>query len=285
MRFLSLVTLAVLTYLPLVACGERAKPAESVDSFVSMTRVVGGLTAEVRVRAPVAAAHLKDVTAALDEIERLLKLTEPTGKDSELGRLNAQAGAGRVGVGRDLWDVLSLALDFARRSRGAYDPAVGAAARAAAIELHPPERAVALLEKGMHVDLGAVAHGFAAQAGWAVLGSRGVKRFLVQVGEVVVVAGAPSESVAGWSLQAGGDVEVLLADKAFARHGTSPAATVIAGDAPTAAALAQALTRMSWKDALVLANTAKGAEARVVTGAGPAETLGFRAFVRGSDED
>jgi thiamine biosynthesis lipoprotein ApbE len=232
----------------------------------------------VQVRGPMAAGRSKEVTAALDEIERLLRLSAPYGEASELAQLNAKAGTGRVKVSRDLYDMLSLAADFARRSDGAYDPTLAGRGRVQ-LELHPPERAIRLIEKKVGVDLGAVAHGFAAQAAWAVLGSAGVKRFLVRVGAVYVAADAPSADSAGWVVEVEKGLSVQLTGRAFASHAGEHSAAVIATDGPTAAALAQSLTGMPWKNAVALATSANGAEARIVSAEGPAETLGFQAFV------
>ncbi len=262
----------------LAGCAEPAATPVSDGMFLEMTRVVGAVEVSVQVRGPLAATRVKEVTAALDEIERLVRLSAPSGEASELAKLNAKAGGGPVKVSRDLYDMLSLASDFARRSDGAYDPTLAARGRVQ-LELHPPERAVRLLEKKVGVDLGSVAHGFAAQAGWAVLGSAGVQRFLVRVGTVAVAADAPTAASAGWTVEVEAGLSIQLEGRAFARHDGEQSAAVIATDGPTAAALAQSLTGMPWKDAVALATSANGAEARIVTADGPAETLGFRAFV------
>ncbi|HHY95864.1 MAG TPA: FAD:protein FMN transferase [Firmicutes bacterium] len=65
------------------------------------------------------------VTAALDEIARLDHLWNPYLPESEVSRINGQAGQAPVTVSPDTMRVLEVALEVARLSGGAFDPTIG----------------------------------------------------------------------------------------------------------------------------------------------------------------
>jgi thiamine biosynthesis lipoprotein len=129
-----------------------------------------------------AAAALRQVPVWFAEWEQCLSRFRP---DSELSRLNADAGFW-LPLGETLWEVLAAAIEAARQSDGIVTPTLLDAVKAAGytqdfaagpgaavpaqmpsatawttIELDPRLCAVRLPE-GMHLDLGGVAKGWAA---------------------------------------------------------------------------------------------------------------------------
>src|SRR5262249_33137219 len=68
--------------------------------------------------------------AALDEIDRLEARLAVFIEDSEVSRINREAGAGPAPVNADLFDLLRLAVALSRATGGAFDAATGALLRA-----------------------------------------------------------------------------------------------------------------------------------------------------------
>lgn len=168
--------------------------------------------------------------AALAEVQRLERLLDRFDPGSPVSAVNRLAGRGDVPVPPEVGEVVSLALEVARRTGGAFDPTVaplvdlwgfGAASpRAARPSRPPPDEAVeaarrrvgwegvrvvrgggavrvGLAREGMALDLGGIAQGYAADRAIAVLRAHGVSQGLVDVGGEVAVLGtrpaAPGE--------------------------------------------------------------------------------------------
>lgn len=223
--------LALCLLLVLAACGEAPAPsAGPADDplrdlhapFINAQREVLGTEARVVIHTTDKAPAVAAAEKALDEIERIEAVLSATRTDSELTRLCAADHGTPVPVSRELYDALSLALDYARRTGGVYDPTVGVythlwrqaqstgkapsdeamrSARARAgwqkIELHPPSRSVRFAVEGMQLDLGGFARGYAAQAAWATLGMAGYDQSTIRVGSVLVT-GKPPEGQTEW---------------------------------------------------------------------------------------
>lgn len=145
--------------------------------------------------------------------------------DSELRRLCDTSGEGKaVPVSDDLWRVLVQAKAMAERSDGAFDPTIGPVIRvwrlARAFQKMPPQelldrtrslvdyrlvrlvpadRAVELTKRGMRLDLGGIAKGFAVQEALGILRSQGIERAMVQAGGDLGV-GAPPPDRPGWTI-------------------------------------------------------------------------------------
>jgi thiamine biosynthesis lipoprotein len=139
-------------------------------------------------------------------------------------RLCQKAGGEPVRVSEDLFAVLSKAEEVSRLSGGAFDVTVGpvvrlwrrarrtrqfpdaeklAQARALVgyqkVKLDPKNRTVQLAKKGMLLDLGGIAKGYAADAALKVLSRHGITRALVAAGGDIALSGAPPGSK-GWKV-------------------------------------------------------------------------------------
>ncbi len=145
--------------------------------------------------------------------------------ESELRRLCDTAGEGKiVPVSEDLWRVLVPAIAVAGRSGGAFDPTTGPLTRVwrlarrfekmpprelldrtrelvdyRLVRLVPAELAVELTKRGMRLDLGGIAKGFAVQEALAVLRKHGVVRAMVQAGGDMGL-GDPPPDRPGWTI-------------------------------------------------------------------------------------
>jgi thiamine biosynthesis lipoprotein len=153
------------------------------------------------------------VEAAAAEIDRLdgeLAMWQP---QSELARANASAGSAEgVTLSVELAECIQLSLNAAEASEGAFDITVGpltqawwqarrekrmltAAERARGMALlgwrgvKLEKRRLWLPRKGMRLDLGGVAKGYAQDRAAAIFKAHGIKSFLMNAGGQVYAAG------------------------------------------------------------------------------------------------
>ncbi len=175
-------------------------------------------------------------------------------KDSELMRLCDKAGWPPVPVSKDLFVVLERAVEVSKLSFGAFDvsagPVIGVwrtARRAAVlpepaaltqalglvgwqrIRLDKARQRVQLTAKGMRLDLGGIAKGYAADKAQEALKAKGVRSALVEMGGDIVMSDPPPGSK-GWVVRSailGKDV--TLANCAFSTSGDTEQSTVING--------------------------------------------------------
>lgn len=158
-------------------------------------------------------AVARALAAAREEIERLERMLSRFRRDSRLSRLNRMR---RASVGRETAALVARALALRDATGGRFDPAVGAAVRAAGYDrrfeaLVPDGPAsapvpggggvdvdltggVVTLADGVLVDLGGIAKGYAADRAAAILAEAGPA--LANVGGDLAVAG-PARA-GGW---------------------------------------------------------------------------------------
>jgi thiamine biosynthesis lipoprotein len=162
--------------------------------------------------------------AAFARVAALDKSLSDYDPESELMRLCDRAGGPPVPVGDDLYRVLDRALEFSRRSDGAFDPTIGPVVRLwrrarrehklpdptllerakglvgyQHARLDPKGRTVQLAKPGMKLDLGGIAKGFAAGEALAVLKAKGVNRALAAAAGDIAV-GDPPPGSEGWTV-------------------------------------------------------------------------------------
>ena len=197
--------------------------------------------------------------AAFERIHALDAALSDYQPESELARLGARSDGGAptewIQVSAELFALLRVSADVARASAGAFDVTVGpftrlwrrarrqgelpgavALAEAALavgyekLELDPATRRVRLLARGMRLDPGGIAKGYALDAALAALVAHGCERALV-VGGGDVLAGAPPPGRTGWSVAiAGLDSADPREDRAAARLELAHAALSSSGD-------------------------------------------------------
>jgi thiamine biosynthesis lipoprotein len=163
-------------------------------------------------------------TAAFDRIARLDATMSDYRETSELMMACKQAAHQWVKVSDDLFRVLAASQQVARQSAGAFDVTVGpvvrlwrrarrmselpdakklAAARRlvgyARLHLDARTQAIRLDKRGMQLDLGGIAKGYAADAALAVLKAHDIASALVAAGGDIVVSNAPPGSQ-GWTV-------------------------------------------------------------------------------------
>jgi thiamine biosynthesis lipoprotein len=146
---------------------------------------------------PAAEAAVEAAFAAVAKVHRLMSFHEP---GSDVSRLNREAGERAITV--DLWtfEVLEAALDLNHRSAGAFDVTVAPVLEQLGLlprQEWPPARArpsshesielfsgrrVRFRDRGVRIDLGGIAKGFAVDRAVDALRGRGVHCGLVNAG-------------------------------------------------------------------------------------------------------
>ena len=143
--------------------------------------------------------------AVMDEMHRIDRAMSPFKPQSELSRLNREAGKGPVPVSKEMFELIERSIEFSELSGGAFDitfASVGAlfdyrgairpteekiAAALPAIDyrhirLDHRRRTIRFAHDGARIDLGGIAKGHAVDSCVALLRSRGVSQALVMAG-------------------------------------------------------------------------------------------------------
>lgn len=158
--------------------------------------------------------------ARLDQLNQQLSDYLP---ESELNLLCRRAGEnGKVALSKDLWEVLRLSSELARKSGGAFDVSIGPLSHtwrkafkqrsfpAPAIITNAKQKVnhrwikvsrnepfVKLRKPGMQLDLGGIAKGYAADKMAEVLKEGSCTQFLIDAGGDLLL-GAPPPERTGW---------------------------------------------------------------------------------------
>jgi thiamine biosynthesis lipoprotein len=174
--------------------------------------------------APDEATAKKASDAAFARIAQLDGIMSDYKSTSELMQLCKKAGAEPVPVSDDLLAVLTRALEISRLTDGAFDVTVGPIVRLwrrarrtlmvpdaeelakarklvgyEQVQIDAQKHTVRLTAKGILLDLGGIAKGYAAQAALEVLRRHGIRRALVAGGGDIVVGDAPPDAK-GWKI-------------------------------------------------------------------------------------
>lgn len=237
--------------------GATAPPSSALTRF-TYTQYHMGVDARLVVYAPDRPTAEEACAAAFARIAALDSIMSDYRRDSELMRLCARAGGPPVRVSPDLFHVLRRAQQVARNSGGAFDVTAGPlialwrTARKTAV-LPDPEalkrarrlvgwrklrldedtRTVRLTVRGMKLDLGGIAKGYAADAAQRVLKERGVTRALVELGGDIVVSGPPP-GTEGWTIRVPNAVRGVGSEQwAVSSNERSPPLPTVHGPLPT----------------------------------------------------
>jgi len=177
----------------------------------SRTEYVLGTRCSVTLFAPFKESVYRDIFARVREIDNLMSVNVPS---SDISRINKAAGIAPVNVHKDTFTVIKNANHFAQISYGAFDPSVGPLVSLWGIgsddakvpspeeieetlplinwrdiELDEDTHSVFLKRKGMALDLGAIAKGYAADEAAATIKRSGVKRSIIDFGGNIVTLG------------------------------------------------------------------------------------------------
>jgi thiamine biosynthesis lipoprotein len=196
-----------------VPTGEIRRAHTTMGSTIALG--VSGVACDV------ATAAFAEVFAEYSRVESLVA----TDGEHGLGAVNRAAGRDPVVVDPELFALVELALDFARETRGAFDPTfaaldgvwkfpkAGETREVPAGETRVPDvatvdslrrlvdykkvvldgdaRSVFLPESGMRLSLGGIAMGYATDNAVRLLRRRGVAHFIVRTSSEIYISGDP----------------------------------------------------------------------------------------------
>ena len=214
----SLITLGI-SFMVLTGCTNSAKKTTTESSAstkilkdpYSDEQFLLGTYVRIRVYDEGKEAALKP---AFDRVKELGDKITINQKGSEIDEVNEQAGIKPVKVSDDVYTLVKRAYEYSQYSQGGFDMAIGAItqlwrigfddARKPSqeeidqalklvdyhkIELNDQEKTVYLKEKGMIIDLGAIAKGYITDEVVKVLKKQGVTTAIVDLGGNVYVLG------------------------------------------------------------------------------------------------
>jgi len=162
---------------------------------------------------------------AFQRIDQLNAIFGDYEEDSEISQLSDLADTGtRQEVSPEMWEVLVLAKQISKRSKGAFDITIGPLSKLWRrairrnefpsienineakskvnyrwLKLYKKKREVILKKEGMKLDAGGIAKGYAIDEAYKVLKSYGIDQALVDGGGDIYV-GLPPPGRKGWNL-------------------------------------------------------------------------------------
>jgi len=158
------------------------------------------------------------ISAAFREVERIDFLMSHYREDSEISRITRHAGEKEIQVSPETLEVIERALYFSRHCAGAFDITIGPVFRLwnfregkipegkilrenlrkvdyRKIKVDHTRGSVFLQDRGMELDLGAIAKGYAVDRASAVFQKEGVENFLVNAGGDLKVNGSKEKGI------------------------------------------------------------------------------------------
>ncbi len=228
--------------------------AQSSDLLfeLSVRKHLMGTIVDATIRHPDLEKGKRALYEAFREMERVESLLSSHQPGSETSKINQAAGSRPIHVSRETFDVVSRAKAYAGRFKGLFDISIGPLTSlwgfsndapvtlpdAAAITerhrlidyrriiLNERDTTIFLPERGMRLDLGGVAKGYAIDRGSAVLERKGVRHFLINAGGDVY-AGGEKDVDTPWRL---GVKHPRKADALLARFDLGDYAVATSGD-------------------------------------------------------
>lgn len=161
--------------------------------------------------------------AVFEEFDRVNDLMSAHRDDSELARINKSSGVKPLRVQSDLVDILDISLDYARKTGGEFDVTIGPVLRLwgfyrnkghlpsekelreavslvgwTDLSVDKKNSTVFLSRKGMALDLGAIAKGYAVERAEKRLRQMGIKNAMINAGGNLYAIGDKDGS--GWNI-------------------------------------------------------------------------------------
>lgn len=165
------------------------------EMAVTRARYVMGTVCEITAVGPQAAQAAAE---AFEEIERWDRILSSYKEESEASRMNRQAGSAPFPCSDSLWEAVTLSLEMARRSGGAFDPTLTRDGFSR-VRLDEVKRSVTFEQKGLKLDFGGIGKGLALDHAARRLRRRGVAA-LLNFGGQIYALGAPAGKAA-WTVE------------------------------------------------------------------------------------
>lgn len=198
-----------------VALGVMCATASAAPAKLSYTGKAMGTFVTVWFWTDKEEAAAKAAESVFNEMKRLDATMTTWTDTSEVSKVNAAAGVKPVAVGPETFAVVERALDIAKKSNGIFDISFGAfkgvwkfdedidgslptaevvkerlkLVNYKDIVIDKKKRTVFLKRKGMFINLGGIAKGYAVDRCASLLRKAGFKDFMVQAGGDMYVAG------------------------------------------------------------------------------------------------
>lgn len=191
----------------LAGCAQgNDKPKSSIKQTFIMNTLV-----RVKVYGPKPDEVIEE---AFDELDRIENLMSANITDSEVSTINDNAGLKPVKVGKDTFTVIKLAKEYAAKTDGLFDPSIGPLVDLWGIGtkqrkiptkeeikevltlvdykkiiLDHEKQTVYLAQKGMKIDVGGIAKGYAADLVKDIFNKHGIKSAFIDIGGNIMVHG------------------------------------------------------------------------------------------------
>lgn len=167
------------------------------------------------------------ITKAFTELKRLESLFTIFDSTSEISRINTASGEQAVEIGIDTLALLQLAKEYSHATHGAFDCTVGplmklwgfrnenqldhfpteqelhtalALTGSEKIILDPARSTAALSQRGMSIDLGGIAVGYALDRMKAILQQEGITQAFLDISGDIIAIGHPQQDTRGWEI-------------------------------------------------------------------------------------
>ncbi len=219
------------------------------SNLYKYNQVSMGTTVEITLVSDDEEAAKKGALQAFHEIKRIEHLMSPRIESGDVARINRSSGKEWVKVSRETIEVIKKAQEISELSEGGFDITVGPliqlwrAAREKGIPPSTedvkkilnlvnfrevwidPERGVFLKKRGMSIDLGGIAKGYAVDRAFELLQSIGYKNLIVNAGGDLRVGGSKSDQP--WVI---GIQDPRTSQKMMAKISVSDTAVATSGD-------------------------------------------------------
>jgi thiamine biosynthesis lipoprotein len=224
-------------------------PSSQSSNLFKYQQVAMGTVIEITLIGDDEEAANKAVLQAFQEIKRIETLMSPWLDSSDVTRINRSAGKERVKVSPETFEVIQKAQEISELSEGGFDITIGPLTelwREARKKKIPPsieevkeklglvnfknietdqEGKVFLKKKGMAIDLGGIAKGYAVDRAFELLKFLGYRNLIINAGGDLRVGGLKNNQP--WSI---GIQNPRESQKLLARISVSDMAVVTSGD-------------------------------------------------------
>lgn len=182
---------------------------------ISVTKYLMGTTVETTARSPDINLCKEALVSAYEEMQRIESLLSCYKDSSEISAINLAAGIHPVKVGYETLAMMQRAKAYCRKYKGIFDVTVGPLSDLWGfsedkeivlpedstikrldklvdyrdIDINKSDTTVFLRKKGMAIDLGGIAKGYAIDRGSAVLRKMGITNFILNAGGDIYVSG------------------------------------------------------------------------------------------------
>lgn len=211
MKKLMTIILIIILTISVVGCNQT-----KIDAPITRTELFMGTVIKVTLYDEEDEEILDKVFNRIVEIENLVSINK---EGTELTKLNQSAGESKVKLSDTNYYIIKKGVEYSKLSKGAYDVSIGPLVKLwsiglpeakvpteeeikevmkyidySKIEINDSTKEVFLKQKGMMLDLGSIAKGYAADEIVKILKVEGVKRAIVDLGGNIYALGSKDEN-------------------------------------------------------------------------------------------